>query len=64
MFQGLDVFQLVRGLRLNTVLEVRLQQSSVQGDGLLLAPAGNAIFDTSQDAIGLLGHLCTLLVSV
>jgi len=33
-------------------------------DDHLPAPAGNAVFDTSQDAMGLLGHLGTLLACV
>ena len=34
---------------------------SVQGDNYFPVPAGHTISDTSQDAIGLLGHLGTLL---
>jgi len=36
-------------------------QSCVQRDGHLPAPAGNTISDTSQDAIGVLGHLLPTL---
>jgi len=54
------VFLVVRGPKLNTVLMVLPHQSWVQKDDHLPAPAGNAISYTSQDAIGLLGHLGTL----
>ena len=60
--QGLDVLLVVRGPKLNTVLEVRPHQSRVQGDDHLPGSAGHTIPDTSQDALGLLGHLGTLLL--
>jgi len=40
------------------------QQCRVQGHGHLPTPAGHTIPDKSQDAIGLLGHLGTLLAHV
>jgi len=49
---------------MNTVLEVRPHQCRVQGHYHLPTPAGRTIPDTSQDAIGLLGHLGTLLAHV
>ena len=54
----------VRGPKLYTVLEVCPQQGSVQRDDLFLDPPGSVISDTRQDAIGLLGHLSTLLAYV
>ncbi|KAK4828897.1 hypothetical protein QYF61_001455 [Mycteria americana] len=57
--QHLNVSLVVRGPKLNTVFEVR-HQCRVQGHDHFPTPAGHAIFDTSQDAIGFLGHLGTL----
>ncbi|CAN0300535.1 unnamed protein product [Bubo scandiacus] len=54
----------VRGSNLNTVFEVRPHQCQVQGDNHIPSPAGHTISDTSQDAIGLLGHLGTLLAHI
>ncbi|KAK4820903.1 hypothetical protein QYF61_008135 [Mycteria americana] len=51
----------LRGPKLNTVFKVRPHQCRVQGHDHFCSPAGHAIFDTSQDAIGFLGHLGTLL---
>ncbi|KAK4814174.1 hypothetical protein QYF61_010006 [Mycteria americana] len=59
--QHLKVSLVVRGPKLNTVFEVRPHQCRVQGHDHFPAPAGHAIFDTSQDAIGFLGRLGTLL---
>ncbi|KAK4824611.1 hypothetical protein QYF61_016880, partial [Mycteria americana] len=53
--QHLNVSLVVRGPKLNTVVE---------GHNHFPSPAGHAIFDTSQDAIGLLGHLGTLLAHI
>ena len=64
MLQGLNVFLAVRGPKLDTALEVRPHQDGVQGDNYFPVPAGHNISDTSQDAIGLLGHLGTLSVHV
>ncbi|KAK4822662.1 hypothetical protein QYF61_019029 [Mycteria americana] len=58
--QHLNVSLVVGGPKLNTVVEVRPHQCRVQGHDHFPSPAGHAIFDTSQDAIGFLGHLGTL----
>ncbi|KAK4820458.1 hypothetical protein QYF61_027035 [Mycteria americana] len=60
MLQHLNVLLVVRGPKLNTVFEVRPHQCRVQGDDHFPSPAGYTIPDTSQDAIGFLGHLGTL----
>ena len=62
--QHLNVLLLVRGPKLNTILQVQTYQCRVQGHDHLPAPAGHAILGTSQDAVGLLGHLGTLLAHV
>jgi len=49
---------------MNTVFEVQPHQCQVQGDNHSPAPAGYTVPDTSWDAIGLLGHLGTLLAHV
>ncbi|KAK4816338.1 hypothetical protein QYF61_015652 [Mycteria americana] len=64
MLQHLNVFLVVSGPKLNTVLEVQPHQCRVQGHNHFPSPAGCAIFDTSQDAIGFLGHLGTLLAHI
>ena len=56
-FSGHAPKYVVRGTKLYTALKVQPHQSWVQRDNHLPAPAGNTISDTSQDAIGLLGHL-------
>ncbi|KAK4828379.1 hypothetical protein QYF61_026117, partial [Mycteria americana] len=53
--QHLNVPLVVRGPKLNTVFE---------GHDHFPSPAGHAIFDTSQDAIGFLGRLGTLLAHI
>ncbi|KAK4815816.1 LOW QUALITY PROTEIN: hypothetical protein QYF61_007425 [Mycteria americana] len=58
--QHLNVSLVVGGPKLNTGFEVRPHQCRVQGHDHCPTPAGHAIFDTSQDAIGFLGHLGTL----
>ncbi|KAK4815341.1 hypothetical protein QYF61_000173 [Mycteria americana] len=62
--QPLNVSLVVRGPKLNTVFEVRPHQCRVQGHDRFPSPAGHAISDTSQDAIGFLGHLGTLLAHI
>ncbi|KAK4825736.1 hypothetical protein QYF61_002175 [Mycteria americana] len=62
--QPLNVSLVVRGPKLNTVFEVRPHQCRVQGHNHFPSPAGHAIFDTSQDAIGFLGRLGTLLAHI
>ncbi|KAK4812344.1 LOW QUALITY PROTEIN: hypothetical protein QYF61_017121 [Mycteria americana] len=47
--------------KLHTVFEVWPHQCRVQGDDHFPSPAGHTVSDTSQDAIGFLGHLGTLL---
>ncbi|KAK4810062.1 hypothetical protein QYF61_007226 [Mycteria americana] len=59
--QYLNVSLVVRGPKVNTVFEVRPHQCRVQGHNHCPSPAGHAIPDTSQDAIGFFGHLGTLL---
>ncbi|KAK4820661.1 hypothetical protein QYF61_002865 [Mycteria americana] len=62
--QYLNVSLVVRGPKLNTVFEVRPHQCRVEGHDHFPTPAGHTIFDTSQDAIGFLGHLGTLLAHI
>ncbi|KAK4822835.1 hypothetical protein QYF61_020129 [Mycteria americana] len=62
--QHLNVPLVVGGPKLNTVFEVRPHQCREQGHDHFSSPAGHAIFDTSQDAIGFLGHLGTLLAHI
>ncbi|KAK4810615.1 hypothetical protein QYF61_007352 [Mycteria americana] len=64
MLQHLNVSLVVRGPTLNTVVEVRPHQCRVQGHDDFPSPAGHTIFDTSQDAIGFLGHLGALLAHI
>ncbi|KAK4832137.1 hypothetical protein QYF61_020877 [Mycteria americana] len=62
--QHLNIPLVVGGPKLNTVFEVRPHQCRVQGHDHFPSPAGHAMFDTSQDAIGFLGHLGTLLAHI
>ncbi|KAK4831972.1 hypothetical protein QYF61_020355 [Mycteria americana] len=62
--QPLNVSLGVRGPKLNTGFEVRPHQCRVQGHDHCPSPAGHTISDTSQDAIGFLGHLGTLLAHI
>ncbi|KAK4828298.1 hypothetical protein QYF61_024963, partial [Mycteria americana] len=62
--QHLNVPLVVGGPKLNTVFEVRPHQCRVQGHNHFPSPAGHAIFDTGQDAIGFLGRLGTLLAHI
>ncbi|KAK4813748.1 LOW QUALITY PROTEIN: hypothetical protein QYF61_023684 [Mycteria americana] len=62
--QPLNVSLGVRGPKLNTAFEVRPHQCRVQGDNHFPTPAGHTIPDTSQDAIGFLGRLGTLLAHI
>ncbi|KAK4818922.1 hypothetical protein QYF61_022099 [Mycteria americana] len=62
--QHLNVSLVLRGPKLNTVFEVQPHQCRVQGHDHFPSPAGHTIFDTSQDAIGFLGHLGTLLAHI
>ncbi|KAK4809371.1 hypothetical protein QYF61_001889 [Mycteria americana] len=62
--QPLHVSLGVRGPTLNTAFEVRPHQCRVQGHDHCPSPAGHAIPDTSQDAVGFLGHLGTPLAHI
>ncbi|KAK4831064.1 hypothetical protein QYF61_015121 [Mycteria americana] len=62
--QHLNVPLVVGGPKPNTVFKVRPHQCRVQGHDHFPSPAGHAIFDTSQDAIGFLGRLGTLLAHI
>ncbi|KAK4823887.1 hypothetical protein QYF61_007835 [Mycteria americana] len=62
--QHLNVSLVVGGPKLNTVFEVWPHQCRVQGHDHFPCPAGHTIPDTSQGAIGLLGHLGTLLAHI
>ncbi|KAK4814106.1 LOW QUALITY PROTEIN: hypothetical protein QYF61_008201, partial [Mycteria americana] len=62
--QHLNVSLVVRGPKLNTVFEVRPHQCRVQGHNHFPTPAGHTSPDTSQDAVGFLGHLGTLLAHI
>ncbi|KAK4826455.1 hypothetical protein QYF61_009182 [Mycteria americana] len=64
LLQHLNVSLVVRGPKLNTVFEVQPHQCRVQGHDHFPSPAGHAIFDTNQDAIGFLGHLGTPLAHI
>ncbi|KAK4825851.1 hypothetical protein QYF61_003102 [Mycteria americana] len=62
--QHLNVSLVVGGPKLNTVFEVRPHRCRVQGHDHFPSPAGHAISNTSQDAIGFLGRLGTLLAHI
>ncbi|KAK4831480.1 hypothetical protein QYF61_017981 [Mycteria americana] len=62
--QPLNVSLGVRGSKLNTGFKVQPHQCQVQGHDHCPSPAGHTIPDTSQDAVGLLGHLSTLLAHI
>ncbi|KAK4815973.1 hypothetical protein QYF61_010841 [Mycteria americana] len=62
--QYLNIPLVVGGPNLNTGFEVRPHQCRVQGHDHFPSPAGHAISDTSQDAIGFLGRLGTLLAHI
>ncbi|KAK4813083.1 hypothetical protein QYF61_007585 [Mycteria americana] len=64
LLQPLNVSLVVRGPTLNTAFEVRPHQCPVQGDDHCPSPAGHTIPDRSQDAIGFLGRLGTLLAHI
>ncbi|RMC18216.1 hypothetical protein DUI87_05097 [Hirundo rustica rustica] len=60
----LNILPKLRGPEMDTALKVWPDQCRVQGKYDLPAPAGHAIPDPGQDAIGPLGHLGTLLAHV
>ncbi|PKU47025.1 hypothetical protein llap_2678 [Limosa lapponica baueri] len=64
MFQHINVCPVVRGSKLNTVFKEEPHQCQVQGDNRFPSLAGHSISDTSQDAIGHLGYLGTLLAHI
>ncbi|PKU30089.1 hypothetical protein llap_19607 [Limosa lapponica baueri] len=53
-----------KGPKLDTVFEVGPHQCPVQGDDHYPSPAGHTVPARGQDAVGLLGHLGTLLAPV
>ncbi|PKU30659.1 hypothetical protein llap_19038 [Limosa lapponica baueri] len=59
--QHLSVLLVVRGPKLDTVLEMGLHQCRVQGDDRFPSPSHHTVPDTDQDAVGLLGHLGAVL---
>ncbi|KAK4818960.1 hypothetical protein QYF61_022627, partial [Mycteria americana] len=62
--QHLNIFLVVGGPKVNTGFEVWPHQCRVQGHDHFPSPPGHTIFNTSQDAIGFLGHLGTLLAHI
>ncbi|GAB0208342.1 mitochondrial enolase superfamily member 1 [Grus japonensis] len=64
MLQHLNVLLVLRGPKGNTVFKVQSDQCRVQEDDHFLSPAHRTVSDTSQEAIGLLGHLGTLLAHI
>jgi len=61
MHQGLNIFLVARGPKLNTVLKVWPHQYHVQSDNHFPGFAGDTISDAGQDALRFLGRLVTLL---
>ncbi|KAK4829903.1 hypothetical protein QYF61_007412 [Mycteria americana] len=55
--QHLNVLLVLRGPKRNTVVQVWPHQCRAQGHDHFPSPAGHTIPDTSQDAVGFLGHL-------
>ncbi|GAB0179134.1 hypothetical protein GRJ2_000378700 [Grus japonensis] len=64
MLQHLSVCLVVSSPKLNTALKVQPHQCRVQGNDHFPSAAGHTIPDTSQDAVGRLGHLGTLLAHI
>ncbi|KAK4816402.1 hypothetical protein QYF61_016719 [Mycteria americana] len=64
MLQHLNVCLVVRGPKLSTVFEVWPHQCHIQGHDHFPSPASHTIPDTSQNAVGFLGHLGTLRAHV
>ncbi|KAK4832220.1 hypothetical protein QYF61_021067, partial [Mycteria americana] len=62
-FTSFDI-ETVRGPKLSSGFEVQPHQCQAQGDDHFPSPASHTISDTSQDAIGLLGYLSTLLAHI
>jgi len=61
LLQHLNVLSVLRCPKLNSVLKVRPHQCQVQVQDYFRSLSHHTIPHTSQDAIGLLGHLGTLL---
>ncbi|KAK4821762.1 hypothetical protein QYF61_000823 [Mycteria americana] len=59
-WKQLNALVVLRGPKMNIVFEVLPHQCQVQWDDHFPTPAGHTIPDTSQDAVGFLGHLGTL----
>ena len=64
MLQGLSVFPVVRGPKLNALLEVPPHQCQVKRDDHFPSLTDYTVSHSSQDAIGFLDHLGTLLAHV
>ncbi|PKU36430.1 hypothetical protein llap_13265 [Limosa lapponica baueri] len=64
MLQYLSVPPIVRGPKLNTVLETWPHQCLVQRDNHFPSSAGHTISNTTQGTVGLLGHLVILLAHI
>ncbi|KAK4831150.1 hypothetical protein QYF61_015453 [Mycteria americana] len=62
--QHLNVLLVLRDPKLNTGFKVQPHQCQVQGHDHFPSPAGRTISDTSQEAVGFLGYLGTLLAHV
>ncbi|PKU44635.1 hypothetical protein llap_5071 [Limosa lapponica baueri] len=63
--QPLNVFPFLRGPKLKTIFSVRPHQGRVQQQCTHFpSPAGHTVPDRDQDAVGLLGHLGTLLAHI
>ncbi|TRZ08524.1 hypothetical protein HGM15179_018581 [Zosterops borbonicus] len=60
-FENLNILLKLSGLELDIVLKVWPHQCQIHGKNHFRSPSGHTIPDTGQDAIGLLGHLGTLL---
>jgi len=60
-FQEISVFFVPRSPDLDTILQVRPDQSRAEEQDHLPSPAGHTPFNALQDPIGLLGHQDTLL---
>ena len=63
MLQGLNVFLPIRGQQ-QQYSRHSLTSPGYEGEDDISAPAGYSVSDMSHDAIGLNGHLSTLLVYV
>jgi len=62
--QHVHVLLVLWAPELNTLIQVGSHRSRLVGQNHLPHPAGQASFDTAQDAIGFLGYECMLLAHV